>query len=61
MHRKEVELHAHTRFSTLGRVTAVSAYRKGRPVGPQAIAITDHGVVQAFPEAYEASCRTGVR
>ena len=61
---KRVELHAHTTMSAMDAVVSVkdlikTADRWGWP----AVAVTDHGVVQAFPDAAKAlkDCKTDLK
>lgn len=52
---KRVEMHLHTQFSTMDGVSSpMSLIMQAAAWGHKAIGVTDHGVVQAFPDAYKA-------
>ncbi len=59
---KRVELHLHTRFSNMDGLTDPKAVvSTAARWGHKAIAVTDHGVAQGFPDMWKAGADKGVK
>ncbi len=59
---KRVEFHLHSSMSQMDGVPNISAYvNQAAAWGHKAIAVTDHNVVQAFPDAHSAAEKNGIK
>ena len=60
--KKRVELHLHSNMSTQDGITHMMDYcQYAKALGHTAMAITDHAVVQGYPDAQEAAKKTGLK
>lgn len=59
---KRVELHLHSNMSAMDGVSNMDAYcRYAKALGHKCMALTDHAVVQAFPDAQKAAKDNGIK
>ncbi|GAF09728.1 DNA polymerase III alpha subunit [Paenibacillus pini JCM 16418] len=59
---KRVEFHLHTTMSTMDAVTSIDKYVKtAAKWGHKAIAVSDHGGVQSYPDAAKSAKKNGMK